>query len=1538
MLGRYPRVYRSQDIRERYRATVHMKDTAQPSKPTSRVQGASGGFADKMGNKYELSWAVYYALQCIQDERRSITYEELDPELAYGSEFTFVDEDESTHVMQVKRQHGTNNTWTVNALHNRGIFEAAKGHVIADRKYHFGSMTSSVKLRDLSDRARRSDSFDQFIKYQLTKELRSTFDELTALNIFDSPEHAWHILRGMWFEARDEHELTKTNSIIASTMLEGAEGTLLTDAVGSVLLENLRKRLTKRELLKELGKKGITALDIEAKQTAHDKVQAVTMHWRNSIERELLEPSIPRKESHDLIELMNNHCLSLVVGTAGGGKSSVIYQTVKELQSQDAEILAFRLDRHESFRTVDELGTQLGLPDSPVVSLLRAANGRDAFLVIDQLDAVSRASGRMSERYDVIADLIDEVRVFESVKVILVCRLFDIENDHRIRNLAQKNNGVRLTIEPLADDDVIQAVEAMDLDSTNLSSVQLQLLKSPLNLVLLKAIADRPNALEFTTQGSLFDAFWNRKRQTIKDNYPGISFNDTLARVANELSNNQTLSVSKEMLDSGDYINHAEVLASEQILVIDNYRISFFHEMFFDYTFARQWQSQETSLVDFLCSQEQELFRRSQVRQILERLRERDLERFCSEVKQVLLEKKIRFHIKDIVISILANSDTPSDKELDLVFIIDEAHPALGTKIWNQLTRPSWFTVLYNRGLIERWLDSEEAQLRERGVVCLVNAGNDLGDLVAKILAARQNTKDYLELLQQVVLHSEIYRSRCLFDLFLESVRLGSVVLEDSDMWLVASVLSDHKPLWGIELINAVFNNPELLKKNDRGMINFLCLDDYHAINFIRKISKKSPKEFTAVSVPYLLAVMKEAAYPEKQDGLIWDRHFCLRYPEGISHKNIGDVLYESTANALSRLALESPEMVDSLLCELAEDKHDAAQFLLYRALIAGAKNFTDWAFDLIFEGGNRLKCGYASDSHWVSRELIETIAPLISNDKHCVLEGKLRELYIPYEQDEFKHRLTDPRFSHKYYLRSPIGYIAFKFLSALDFNCLSEIGKRRLAEYQRKFGCEKPALSAGITTYIVKSPIAPGAAGKMSNKQWLAAMARYNSDERDWTGPYGSVSELSQVLRKATSEDPQRFAHLALELTSTINPAYPSAILSGFGGAEIPAEAQQTVFDAIRHIAGLGLDECNRWLGFSLQYLLKDVPLDIIEMIRDRALNVGVSGSGDGAQIVSSQGGGRTVRELHLESINTVKGSLITSLGDLLVYDTNGERTAIVEPHLVSLANDPALNVRIAVAYLVTSCISYASSTAYDAFECLIQTEDLVLATDKFINLMIRIGAANPERVTPIINRMLTSNNPEVKNVGGSLAAYAALQWGQSDYMELALTGDKNVRVGIVSVCNDLVNDAEDRRILFETLHTLMHDGDARIRKEVGKIPTRLRKKYISPFKSLLEDLIKSPSYIYAAPQLLFTLREAYDRVDDLINLAVHRFLDIDNSATNQTNIFLANPYASELIVQGLTQSRNKKRTSNLLDILDQLIERGEYGVYQAIEQVERR
>ena len=175
----------------------------------------------------------------------------------------------------------------------------------------------------------------------------------------------------------------------------------------------------------------------------------------------------------------------------------------------------------------------------------------------------------------------------------------------------------------------------MGLDSTKLTRSQLELLRSPLNLVLLETVASHPHALNFTSRGSLFEAFWRRKRQTIKAARPEIRFNEVLARVANSASDRQTLSVPVEILDPDDFAIDADVLASEQVLSIADGRVSFFHETFFDFTFARQWLSREETLVSFLCTQEQELFRRAQVRQILELLREREPSRFRAEVRAV---------------------------------------------------------------------------------------------------------------------------------------------------------------------------------------------------------------------------------------------------------------------------------------------------------------------------------------------------------------------------------------------------------------------------------------------------------------------------------------------------------------------------------------------------------------------------------------------------------------------------------------------------------------------------------------------------------------------------------------------------------------------------------------------------------------------------------------------------------------------------------------------------------------------------------------
>jgi hypothetical protein len=219
----------------------------------------------------------------------------------------------------------------------------------------------------------------------------------------------------------------------------------------------------------------------------------------------------------------------------------------------------------------------------------------------------------MPQSFDVVVDLIGEALSVAGVRVILACREFDVENDHRIRALAARSDMRKIAIGDLPVETVKAAVTSMGLDPTKLTATQLALLQTPLHLVLLSTIADQSDALSFQSRGSLFAAFWERKRQAAKARRDNVRFNDVLARVANAASDSQVLSVPIEVLDEGDLIDDANVLVSEHVLARDGDRITFFHETFFDYAFARQWVSRGESLVEFLLRDEQELFRRAQV-------------------------------------------------------------------------------------------------------------------------------------------------------------------------------------------------------------------------------------------------------------------------------------------------------------------------------------------------------------------------------------------------------------------------------------------------------------------------------------------------------------------------------------------------------------------------------------------------------------------------------------------------------------------------------------------------------------------------------------------------------------------------------------------------------------------------------------------------------------------------------------------------------------------------------------------------------------
>ncbi|MDN5795603.1 MAG: hypothetical protein L0H79_07595, partial [Intrasporangium sp.] len=278
---------------------------------------------------------------------------------------------------------------------------------------------------------------------------------------------------------------------------------------------------------------------------------------------------------------------------------------------------------------------------------------------------------------------------------------------------------------------------------------------------------------------------------------------------------------------------------------------------------------------------------------------------------------------------------------------------------------------------------------------------------------------------------------------------------------------------------------------------------------------------------------------------------------------------------------------------------------------------------------------------------------------------------------------------------------------------------------------------------------------------------------------------------------------------------------------------------------------------------------------------------------------------------------------------------TELVAPHLAELASDPVLSVRACVAHTIAACLRHARPSAYAAFELLIDADDLLLASDRLDALMIYIGNADPEVIDPVIDRMLSSTDAEVRRAGGRMAAFAALQWGRPALMERALAGVIEVRSGAAGVCAARVDRSADSELVMSTLRRLMHDAEEEVRKEVGTLAIHLRGGDLRPYAGFLADLIASPSYVHATRQLLITLQEASDKVDDLVDLAAHHFLRIhgEGVADIRTGAAADAHYISDLVVRGLAQTRDRPRITALLDILDRLLELGVDEVDRAID-----
>jgi hypothetical protein len=883
-----------------------------------------GGPADKFGNRYEGRWTLACMLDVMDERADSIR---LEPPGLDGEEAEFwVRKGDVREYHQVKRQHSSGR-WMLQDLDKVGVLAHFSDKLSDHHSYCvFVSIHAAFQLEELADRARRATSWDEFDREFLRADVhRKNFDSLCqAFGNLPRPE-VYQYLKGIKVETVSENYLQSTVGSRLWTLVEGDPLTVA-DVLAEFALEKVNHELTAPQIWHHLETRGFRRRPLDNDPHTLSAVEHANNRYLSALRNQAISGHVlPRDEVHAVLNLLASSDGKrgvMLTGEAGVGKSGVMLQVVEELLYRGVPTLAFRVDRLQPTQLPDNVGEQRGLHGSPANVLAAVAQGKDYVLVIDQLDALSLALGRNAEVFDCIDEIIRQTQAHSNVHILLACRKFDLDNDFRLRRFTGSDGFVdTVTVNRLSDQTVREVVSGFGLDASRLDARRLSLLSVPLHLKLLSEIANDStvDALNFATVQDLYEHFWRYKQRVIEHERLGrsVQWTRVIYALCDYMHEHQRLTGPEVLVQ--EWSNDADAMASENVLVFGNNQYAFFHEGFFDYAYARRFASGSQKLLALLLSDEQHIFRRAQVRQILLYLRETDFGRYIEDLADVVTSCDVRFHIKQVVFALLAELTSPNRKEWELLSQLLNRDPDDPSRrhTWSMIRNSmSWFELVDSLGCVEKWLADPSEELADQTMWLLSGVQRKAADRVAELVEPYIGTsKRWKNRLSYLAQWADLSLGRRFMDLFLRLLDEGILdeargpVAVNSDFWDLLYSLATQRPGWTSEAIGHYLNRRLMLSlaagqpnpfDSQSGTIQDSQVDDH----VLAESARGAPADFIREILPFMLQVMDltaERMEDEPWPDAVWGYRF-YHGGHGVEH-----ALLKAMEVALSELATWEP-------------------------------------------------------------------------------------------------------------------------------------------------------------------------------------------------------------------------------------------------------------------------------------------------------------------------------------------------------------------------------------------------------------------------------------------------------------------------------------------------------------------------------------------------------------------------------------------------------------------------------------------------------
>ncbi|WP_066152753.1 NACHT domain-containing protein [Aliarcobacter cryaerophilus] len=898
---------------------------------------------------------------------------------------------------------------------------------------------------------------------------------------------------------------------------------------------------------------------------------------------------IDMPETNQIIDFINSENyddkLLVLTGKAGIGKTAILSKMQSILLENNTVHLSIKSDQFE-IDSKESLSNFFGV-DNILLSIKKLARKEKVIVLIDQLDALSLTMSSNKKVINIILEFIEQLKYISNVKVIVSIREYDLKNDPLFKILADTN----IIDTKLLDFEYVSSkLKSFVKESTKLTTTLIELLRTPLHLSIFVELYPIDNScISIKTLQDLYRKFWEQKIQDKNiDTTTRNNMKNFLYLIVQKMDAIKKIEVPILYFED-DFEDEIAILLSRGILKEENKKISFFHQTFYDYVFARDFAQKDMSLYEYILTTTQDLNIREQFKQIIQFLRGTDEYKYLSELENILYSDEIRFHIKLLLISYLGSIESPTVEEFTFI---------------QQLFKDK---ADYEKYFIESWISSDwliylkEADFFNTENFKKYNLQNRLETFVNKetdlIFDILDNCKCE-EKIKNVSIINSLNRLDNWSDTSFERLRKYSSLLYESD-----TRFYDLKKLY-----QKIYQLDEEFAKNmffdslntridiveDHDKKELLDHDWYEIFKFLLDQLNIDILQRLLESIQKISNTFKDEY--SKKEFLITDKVFDSTMWQ---FENLYSVwgLYRKTLDKVSQLAVDDKES----FFKLTQPYQDTHYLALITFLIFGyAKDPKEYKNEIL--------------SLFTNVKLLEELDFSYDNGyEFALLLNKSFILFDEIEQEQIFNSIVqvNPQWQNTYYVGKCHGTYKglqkYELLFQLDIEDIKKFGYfKEFQELQRKFPWykfKKPHKSNGGW---VGTPLSSDAYSKMSLSNWLQSMKVFDGTQsRKDKGFHlrGGKTEHHRQLEKEVTENPDKFFDFLLLLKSeNIHPDYLSAGLSGLIASNYNEEK-------VLQIIHLYSDIDDKWLKRTIikaiKYLISknnfDVSLlDILESNKD--------------------------------------------------------------------------------------------------------------------------------------------------------------------------------------------------------------------------------------------------------------------------------------------------------------------------------------------------